>query len=321
VSPRGDKSWGAGCEKHQECETGLFCLNGSCESPPSCETGADCDSGVCEEFLCKIDEDDDGGSSGGGPKGAPVNFIGAAFGLDFTSLSGQYVCNASPVSPTTDGAGQTIGETPLAEPSGFTCYIGGQEYYSHPYSNADASGTIPSGFATGTMRAYVTYERIFAEHFGAEVQAGLAFNGSPRSGIGQLLHFAAFGKYWFTGTGEGLKLYGALGGGLGQVDANKAVQVQEENLGPTSNSYLYSEYATTTYRNQWSGAYCQPGVTPCSISPVQAYKSFGQVFVGGGVGAMLNLGTVGFDLRLLGKFMLPASGVVVQPTLGAVVPF
>lgn len=319
-SSRGDKSWGAGCERHKECQQGLYCLNGSCESPPSCETGADCDSGICEDFLCKILEDDDDG--GGGPGGAPKNLLSVSFGMDFTSLSGQYVCNAQPVAR--DAV--TGADIAQAAPSGFTCYVGNEEYYSHPYSNAENSGTIPSTLATGTMRAYLSYERLFTENIGAEVQAGIGFNGAPRSGIGQLLHAAVFGKYWFTGTGPGIKLYGAAGGGLGQVDANKSIAVYEESpdaIGvSTDPNNPYGYYSTTEYRHGlWSSRYCQAPATSCPISPVQAYKSFGQAFVGAGVGAMLNLGTIGFDLRVIGKFMLPETGVVIQPTGGVVLPF
>jgi hypothetical protein len=319
---RGSKSWGAGCERSKECEQGLYCLNGSCESPPSCETGADCDSGICEDFLCKIVEDGEGGGSAS--TGAPKNLLSVSFGMDFTSLSGQYVCSALPVSNATPAEVNPVltGDVAQAAPSGFTCYIAGKEYVSHPYSNAQASGTIPSTLATGTMRAYVSYERLFTENIGAEVQAGLAFNGAPKSGLGQLVHAAAFGKYWFTGTGNNVNLYGALGGGLGQVDASESVTVTEERLRVTRDpANPYAGYSEDAYRSQWSNLYCPAGQTSCDITPVQAYKSFGQVFVGAGLGAMFNFGTVGLDVRVVGKFMLPETAVVIQPTGGLVLPF
>lgn len=312
---RGDKAWGAGCKQHQECEQGLFCLSGSCESPPSCETGADCNSGICEDFLCKIFEDEDpgGGASGDGPE----NFLSVGFGLDLSSISGDYVCNPYPTARQADGS-----DIPLAEPSGFTCFVGGQEYYSNPYSNAANSGSVPSTLATGTMRVFLSYEHVFAGHFGAEVQAGVAFNGSPKSGIGQLIHAAGFGKYWFTGTGEGLKLYGALGGGLGQVDANESIAVLEEGeqVNPSPVGQDVNNPASGAYRSQWY-AYCPNNTPPCPITPVQAYKSLGQGFIGLGLGAMYNLGSIAFDIRLLGKYMVPASGVVLQPTGSVVLPF
>lgn len=308
---RGTKSWGAGCEQHKECEQGLYCLNGSCESPPSCETGADCDSGICQDFLCKISEDDEGGGSSGAPK----NFISVSFGIDLTSLSGQYVCNALPV---VNVGGQ---DQQQAEPSGFACYIEGKEYYSHPYSGAAQSGQIESTLSTGTVRAYLSYERLFTENIGAEVQAGLAFNGAPKSGIGQLIHAAAFGKYWFTGTTSLVNFYGALGGGLGQVDASEDIPVVEENLGAVTALYPYPALADSTSRTMDWGMYCPPAPEVCTIDPVQAYKSFGQVFVGAGLGAMFNFGSFGIDARLIGKYMLPESAVVIQPTAGVVLPF
>ncbi len=283
---RGDKSWGATCNESAECEPGLYCMGGTCESAPSCETNADCDSGICDNFVCTVVEG--GGDSSDSDSGAPANLISIKLGWDLAVISGEDVCN--------DVAG-----------TDFKCFAGSERYFlptqapERDPNNAAYNPTLGGGFgsaiAPGTVRIAASYERIFAEKFGLEAQVGIAFNGAPNTGTVELLHLAAYGKYWFSGTGPGLKLYGLVGGGSGQVDVGKAVTVAEIDNEPRS-------------------LYClEPNAPECFIN-VKAYKKLGTGFIGAGIGGFLNLGGHGPALELQGKLMLPVTGVVIQPTLG-----
>jgi hypothetical protein len=166
------------------------------------------------------------------------------------------------------------------------------------------SGQIGSSLAPSTIRVMASYERFLTDQIAVEGRLGAAFGGAPDSGFADLLHIGVRGKYWFSGMGPGLRLFGLLGGGLGQVDAKKELAVRE-----------FAADNSLTYQ-----AYCG-GAPDCLISPITAYKKLGTTFITAGLGAFLNLGDHGPVLELDGKVMLPASGFVVQPTLGWMLGF
>lgn len=289
----GGGSWGDSCRRNSDCGSELVCLSGACESPPSCETDADCSGGVCEAFLCRYDDEGGASTSADGPK----NLISIQIGLDLAQVGDEGICNS-------------------LSGSGYVCYVDGQTYavpqfaangaisqYHHPESlsyDAQQSGVIGSALAPSTVRILATYERLITPNIGIEGQAGTAFGGAPASSIAKLLHLAVRGKYWFSGTGPGLRVYGSLGGGIGQVDAKKSVYVAEF---AQDNSIFY----------QLS---CDPVTEPTCVRSVSAYKSLGTSFVTGGLGAFLNLGGHGPNLELNARVLFPESGFVIAPMGG-----
>lgn len=288
---RGDKPWGSACDQSAECEVGLYCVGGSCESPPSCETNADCDSGKCEDFVCQMEAERTElfPAPDASAKGAPKNFGGFKLGFDFGAISGEDVCNER-------------------ANSGYVCFADGDEYLvgdsalrnpSNPGYNPSEGGSFSGSLAASTVRAVLSYERLFDEKFAAEVQLGLGFGGAPNTATAHLLHVAAYGKYWFEGTGAGLKWYGIVGGGIGQVDTHKSVGVAE--LPDERKSSLCDTTDVQGY---------------CVFGGVDAYKKLGTSFIAAGAGGYANLGGHGPVVELLGKIMMPVSGVVFQPTIG-----
>jgi len=174
----------------------------------------------------------------------------------------------------------------------FSCFYGdGTEYKGQP--QAGHGGSLNGGLAPGTVRVMASYERLFTGNIGAEARIGFAFNGGPQgSGPAFLpLHVEVRGKYWFgqdVFTRKGLRPYVAVGGGLAQVDAKLAVNIYD------------------------------PSIMGGSTTPqLDAYRKLGQAFIGGGGGAMYAFGVNhGLVLNLNFMLMLPATGFVVEPSLG-----
>jgi hypothetical protein len=211
--------------------------------------------------------------------------------MDFALLSGSGICD------------RTVNKD-------FACYLqdGGKE---SPYQlgTGGQSATLNSTLAPATMRLLASFEHMFTDEIGGEVRAGLALGGAPTSTIVNLLHLEVRGKYWFSGTGKGLRPYLTVGGGIGQTDVTAAITVLEDPNG-----------GGTGYQNDpnLGGAFCvDPNPRTCFMN-VKAYRKFGTSFVGGGAGGMLNLGPVGINAELLARVMLPASTLVLTPTLGLV---
>lgn len=269
--------WGLGCEKQNDCQSGLACIRGTCETPSSCEVDSDCvGGGICSDAMCTYS--DDGSSSGPAPK----NLVGLHAALDFVQMSGEGICKENP---------------------DFVCFVQDQPYYIGTDPNS-VGGSFGSSLDPATVRVLLSYERIFANRFGLEGRAGVAFNTAPNSGL--LVHIGVRAKYWFSGTAKGFRPYVMLGGGYGQVDGKKLVIVQEgagtsDGWGRANNS-------------------CPDPSAPCNLN-VNAYKKLGTSFVTAGGGAFWNLGGHGPALEFNVRYMMPASGLVLQPNLGYLVGF
>jgi hypothetical protein len=281
---RGNKGWGAACDTSEECDTGLLCMQGdqgrTCESAPSCTSSSDCPSGsVCKSGTCDID--DEGSSSG--PTGPyKKNWVGLHVGADFAFLSGKDVCLPG---------------------SDFNCFFSTGTPYPLASSTPQKgqAGNLNGGIAPGTYRIMASYERILFGHFGAEGRLGFAFNGGPKAADGTSflpVHLEARGKYWFgrdVFSKKGIRPYVLFGAGVAQVDAKLSVTVYDPG-----------------YRNPKTGQLINNGIVT-----LDAYRKLGQAFVTVGGGAMYAFGkNHGLVLNLDLMYMLPASGVVIQPSLG-----
>jgi len=314
-SASGGGGWGDSCEDNSTCQSDLACIDGTCQSPPSCETDADCTGGTCVDFLCQYE-----GASSSSPSGpGPTNLVGLQIGFDLAQISATGgVCNPDTgskyscylddkpygvasfvyggVDPVTMQQTQTTTPSTVHNPL---------DAAGNPNPNYDPlqSGQIPSTISPSTIRILATFERMLSENFGAEGRLGIALRGKPDSGFVDLLHLEARAKYWFSGNGPGLRLFGLLGAGIGQVDAQKKIYVNE--LQP-DNSPTYNEKC--------------PGALYCPVE-VTAYKSLGKAFITGGLGVFYNLGGHGPSVELNARIMLPESGFVIQPTGGYLVGF
>lgn len=329
----GSKGWGDPCEEHSECQSGLACLNDTCETAPSCATDAECDDGRCDlgTGTCAYGEEaaSESVSTGAGPK----NMVAITFGLDLPAISGSDVCDP--------------GQNP-----DFRCY-----YQDKPYDLAtDGNGvpltqyTLPdgslerrywdggaaSGFGMGTLRILLAYDMMVTDMISGGVNAGIGISPIPDAGLS--LHIDGHAKYWFTGNGRGLKPFAALGLGFGRVDASATVQAVEtayEDSGYRRKQGTPASAAAKTAPDglangtAFSNGDCSvPSelMNPAFINefcevPVKATRSYGNLFVGLGVGAWFNLGGHGPQIELYGKLLLPETGVSIQPAVSYIYGF
>jgi hypothetical protein len=183
--------------------------------------------------------------------------------------------------------------TDVCRSTDYTCFYGtGQQYPNTP--QATHAGSLNGGLALGTIRVLASYERLLTPNIGAEGIVGFAFNGGPKARNSPSflpLHLEARAKYWFGKnifTKQGLRPFVDLGGGLAQVDAKLTVSVYD----PT------------------------PGVVN-RAPQLDAYRKLGQGFITAGGGAMYAFGVNhGLVLNINLMVMLPATGFVIEPTLG-----
>ena len=293
----GGGGWGDSCTPAEPCKAGLFCASGTCENAPSCELDSDCDSGRCSNGFCDMGDSSSGGGGGGKLRKLWVGVHVAADAHFFSS--GNDVCGPNSIGnqqyscyynqyPTT-----AIQDTPGA-PGGIPTGTG-------------QGGSINGGTALATIRVMASLDYAVIPTVTVGGRVGYAFNGGPpaanygnQGGVAVLdpnpgkkflpFHLELRGAYWFKSLGQpGWHPYVAVGGGLAQVDAKLKVQVAD----PKGTIY----YA-------------------------DAYKRLGQGFLTVAPGAVFPLsGNLGVQVNLNLMYMLPVSGIVVEPSLGMIVGF
>ncbi len=315
----GNKDWGQACDSSAECKEGLQCGDGTCEAAPSCETNADCDSGVCSDNKCSASE-------GGGATGKyKKNWLGIHFAQDIAIIGGSDVCSAY-----------------SRANNGYACYVQGstdQPYNGDPFPGAG----ISSGTVIATRRLLLSFDRAFSPNITLGVRVGFAFGGGPPAGKGpddqgrprdpndpnraplpptdgtSFLPFHAELRlaYWF-GKGalgkKGLHPYVHLGGGVAQVDGKVKVTLADCPYDLPDADY----YACTA--GDKSVANAARNVT--RTYQVDAWRKMGQGFITAGGGAMYAFTTnLGAQLNVNLMYMLPSSGIVIQPSLGLLYGF
>ncbi len=278
---RGDKKWGDSCSSTQECSSGLQCTNGQCEEATSCEADSDCASG--QACVSGVCES---------KNAAGKNLIGLHFGLDVAFLSGEDVCSKA------------------SQADGYACFASGTEKQYSGRVQKGNGGSIAGGAAPGTMRLMLSYDRLLLDgKLGAGVRVGFAFNGGPASGGTSFLplHFEPRATYFPLGTSAPFRPYVHLGGGLAQVDAMLEVRAID-CTNPTSGTVQDCQSSKETRLGR--------AVT------LDAYRKLGQGFLTAGGGAQYMVSpNMGAQLNLNLMYMLPTTGLVVQPSIGGLYSF
>ena len=308
IARRGDKEWGASCEQSAECASGLLCIDGSCETAPSCVVDADCRTGVCRAGQCDI-------PTGAGASGAsyPKHQLGLHFAVDFGMVGGKDVCRA--------------------DQSEYDCYLEGTstpyptplpEGVGSPGEPGDAypGAGIGDGLAAGTLRALVSYDYAFSEVFSLGARLGFAFRGGPsRPGSAAFLplHAELRAAYWFLGLDEqSVRAYAHASGGVAQVDLRTRVVVSDCS-GEAGSQQEYSEFLDCINAEGDYDSANQPDLPSRNLD---AYKKLGRGFVGAGAGAVFAISQqLGAQLNLNLMYMLPDTGLVIEPSLGAIYSF
>lgn len=259
-----------------------------CENTPQCSSGLDCVEGECQPpKSCETDIDCEHGrcvdllctvDAEDSQKPSLLNWIGLHFAADLAMVSGDNVC----------------------QNSDFACfYEDGTRVGSNgaTFGGAGTSpGNVQSGFALGTFRILASYERLLTANIGLEGRFGFAFGGAPSAkGVSFLpIHAEVRGKYWLLGAlGQRMfpRPYLNLGGGVAQVDAKVRVLIAQD---------------------------CSTAGGACTPTPeVDAYQQMGVGFVTLGLGVLIPIGpNYGINANLNAQYMLPKSGLVVQPAAG-----
>jgi hypothetical protein len=316
-SKGGQVDWGGNCESSGECKSGLLCISGTCESPPSCDLDSDCPNGKCVGGKCTFD-DEEGLASGPFRQ----NYFGLHIAQDIAIVSGTDVCSLE---------GQ--------DSQNFNCYYAktrdqpfpgrvrneaGQDVSYDPYPGVN----IGSGTAVGTTRVLLSYDRAITRKILAGVRLGFAFNGSPPSGAnvtydefgdivpgseveGQAFfpfHVEARVSYYFPKNGitsRGFRPYVHAGGGLAEVDAKVTVPIQDCSL-----------LETDAQRFACSEGTIDPSQLPAE-QDLDGWKKLGKQFITLGGGVNYGIGErLGIQLNLNLMYMLPSTGLVLEPSLG-----
>ena len=329
----GGKDWGASCENSSECKSGLLCEEGTCQTAPSCDSDADCTTGMCVNGKCDIADRGGGGEGSSGPAGPyKKNWLSLNVAQDFAFVGGYNVCDPK------------LGQAS----DNYACFYQGttdQPFFHTPYPLRDG---IDTGAALATTRILVAYDRAFSPNITIGARIGFAIGGGPPAGQSPPknvndppphakgtggtpflpLHLEVRGQYWFLPlSGKFFRAYAVVGGGMAQVDAKVKISEYDcEDAGKDAQGNpLPSEPDFTTPTGQVLTPYeqCRSGKkTYYNIKnhkpvAVDGWKKMGQGFIEGGAGTMLAFSDkMGLTLEAKLVYMLPASGIVIQPALG-----
>ena len=315
-TPTGGGGWGDSCTPAEPCKKGLYCASGTCENAPSCEVDSDCESGRCSDGFC--DMGDSSSTSGGSSAGYRKIWIGLHFGVDVQYFGGaENVCN----------------QTVVAQNRQYACYENGAPFQKDfplvndtgPLTNGfpqttapGGQGTAKGGFKLATMRALLSFDYALTANLLIGGRLGYAFNGGPPNytytGFNAVnpkgKSFLAFHveprlTYHFVSLAKpGIHPYVHVGGGLAQVDGRMKVQI---------------------CNNVYNGGQLDANATNACAGGaryVDVYKRLGQGFVELGGGVLYPFGkNFGAQANLNIMYMLPDAGLVLEPSIGAVIGF
>jgi hypothetical protein len=293
------------CKSDVECPPGLpGCApeggggwGDSCTPAEPCKLGLYCKAGLCEPAPeCTDDGDCESGVCAEGyckmdeggedvSTGFKKNWIGLHIAGDVGVISGTKVC----------GRSGWQDDFRCYDPSGNLVYAPGMP---DPIWTNDVS-TAP---AYATTRVLASYDRAITPNITVGLRAGLAFGGAPQEFFPY--HAEIRGTFWFVSLAkQSLRPYVSAGGGMAQIDAP-----------------VHDVYILRATEDAPEGVYDQN--PDGSTMAFTAYKRMGQGFAAIALGAVLPVGTMyGLQLNINGMYMLPSSGLVIEPSLGFLVGF
>jgi hypothetical protein len=265
------------------------------------------------------------------------HWVGLHVAQDIAIIGGSNVCDAN--------KGQKA--------DNYACFYEGSsdEPFLHtPYPHEDG---IESGPVLATTRVLFSYDAALVPMFSLGARVGFAFGGGPAAGQEPVetapgsnlnllpartkgrggtpfmpAHLELRANLWFLPLDRRpLSVYVGAGFGAAQVDAKTTVVERDcaQTLGADWDAAQYGDYDD-----------CRAGDTrPTSVdgdpafdwqelpeTRIDAWKKMGQGFVSASTGGMLAVSDrVGAVLNVNFMFMLPANGIVVEPSLGAVLNF
>lgn len=213
--------------------------------------------------------------------GSPKNWVGLHFALDFAKIGGTDVCAP-------DGAEGS-------DTASYACFDAGTSNYFYAPVESGAAGSVGSGFARGTSRLLLSFDRFVTNNITIGGRVGYAFGGGPTPAAGtkfMALHLEPRVSYWFGADprSQTIRPYIHGMGGVAQVDtkvANVPVRLADG-----------------------------------TVVGVDAWHKTGTGFLGAGGGLLYAFTpTIGAQLNLNAMLMLGDSGFVIEPSLGIVYGF
>ncbi len=285
------------CSAEIPCRKGNYCHEGFCRKTPGCDWNADCDSNHCVDGLCEMPEDS------ASKKGFNRWMVGVNVAADlWISAAANNVCGGN-------NAGNGT----------YNCYNSGsykinvssdpQTTNRLPMAADDYGGNVKTTLVPSTFRALASVDYALTPSVTAGARLGMAFNGGPPTihydqGVPSQnkgffpVHAELRGAYWFTPLDtKGTHPFVGVGLGLAEVDAKITV-----------NAYAY-------------GPNDPPG-RPSIKRPLDGWRKLGRTFAALSFGGLQNLG--GHHNLLLNvnvMYMVPSSGIVLEPSLGYVFGF
>lgn len=263
-----------------------------------------------EEVLCPPDfpgcaEADAVSTSGTSPR-PPRQWLSVQFAADVGFVGGSDVCTSS--NPDYD-CFESGTETPFPGP-----LAAGVAARPGELGEAYPGTAIDGGATVGTLRVLLGYERALNERVSLGGRLGYAFRGGPTTLDGDAflpLHLEARLAYWPRGLwAVGLRPYLHLGAGLAQVDLKQGDVSVSDCTEQTGRPAFLDCIAAR-------GAYAPENAPDLPTRALDAYRKLGNAFVvlGGGLSLPVG-GRAALQFNLNAQLMMPAVGVVLQPSLG-----
>jgi hypothetical protein len=285
---------GQACIDTRPCKHGLHCADGICRKTPTCELSEDCESSRCNDGYCDMN------LNVSDLETQPRRFL---FGLHF----GPDLWFATATK-------QVCGDASLRDEN-YSCYNSGYRQLfrstagmlsNMPVADPGSGGNTDAGFRLATLRLLLSGEYAVTHNLTIGGRLGWAFNGGPRAihyyagtypsqGARFLpVHVEARGAWWFRSLAKpGFHPYAAVGAGLAEVDGKIPVTVRKTPTAAT------------------------PG-NPTERK-LDAWRKMGLGFGTAALGALHTFGKHhGIQLNVNLMYMLPWTGLVLEPTLGYV---
>jgi len=291
---KGGAGPGQACTMDHLCRKDHYCNEGICQKTPTCDTNEDCESDHCVDGLCKMKQVFEAK--------AKVSrwMVGINIAQDlWISSSAKNVCG---------GTNASNGD--------FNCYNAGSSRINvssdpavtNNIPMADTSGNVKTTLVPATTRILASLDYALSPAMTIGTRLGMALNGGPptihydngRPSQNKdffLAHLELRGSYWFTPLDQpGIHPYLGLSLGLAEVDAKV----------PVTAWYVPAAGATCTGKQ---GNFCP--------RKLDAWRKMGKSFAGLNFGWLLKAGGHhNFVLNVNLNYMLPSSGIVLEPSLG-----
>jgi hypothetical protein len=342
---RGNKGWGATCEKTDECQSGFACLNGSCEQSAD-EGGKSGDAADGESGDGEGGDGEEKESQSAGKFPLPTHLVTAGMQIDALFLG-----TASDVCGSVDPA---TGE--LTTFDNYACFNpdGSGEFLGKPV--AGKFNQIQGGGTVADVRLLLGYDFHFAKlsesltGLTAGVRVGLGIGGSPSVGNSADRFFTCTQSHPDTDTSspdtyEGFCRQNAASDFMPAHFEVQAKYFPLERAMPAKSLYMPRPYVFTGFGvGQVNGGVpvdvCDTvdtsgnPIDPKTASPedvarcgkgavkragVDAYQITGLNFIPVGIGAIFPVHkNFGINVELKTMFMIPTSGTVLAPFFGPV---